>query len=192
MSAVETETVAKKRLMLETAENPRRTDSPRPQSYRPWDWVRLTRKPDVPQINLANLACAVRGATTTDARAGVSAAAATDARRGRDRVPTAPPAAPAGLHLHVRTDDERAGHTSRYGQAMTRGRRIPRSAILQRQDSVGVADGAEPVGDDQAGTSLHQSIQCLLDQDFAFGVEGTGRFVEDQDTRVLQNGPGDR
>ena len=54
--------------------------------------------------------------------------------------------------------------------------------ILQRQNSVGVADGAQAVGDDQAGTSLHQSVQCLLDQDFAFGVEGTGGFVEDQDT----------
>ncbi len=55
----------------------------------------------------------------------------------------------------------------------------------QNQDAVGVADGRQAVGDDQGGSAVRQAEQCLLYRPFALVVERAGRFVEDQDLRIL-------
>ena len=41
------------------------------------------------------------------------------------------------------------------------------------------------------GAALHQSLQGLLHQTLALGVEGRGGLVEDEDGRVLEDGTGD-
>jgi len=46
--------------------------------------------------------------------------------------------------------------------------------------------------DDQARPSLHDHVECGLDRGFVVGVERTGRFVEDQDARVLEEHSSDR
>ena len=51
--------------------------------------------------------------------------------------------------------------------------------------------GGQAVGDDQRGAALHQLVQRLLHQPFAFGVERAGGLVEQQDGGVAQHGPGD-
>ena len=64
-------------------------------------------------------------------------------------------------------------------------------AVAKHDDDIGVADGGEPVRDDEAGAALHQFLERLLHEPFAFGVERAGRLVEDQDGRVLEQRAGD-
>src|SRR5215218_10764694 len=65
------------------------------------------------------------------------------------------------------------------------------AAALDDQDPVGVDDGRQPVGDDQAGPAGQGGGQGLLDVDLGLGVEVGGGLVEDDDGRVGQQQPGD-
>ena len=64
-------------------------------------------------------------------------------------------------------------------------------AFFQNQNAVGPLNGRQPVGDDEGGPADHQFIQRVLHQALAFRIQGGGRFVQDQNAGVLQNGPGD-
>ncbi len=64
-------------------------------------------------------------------------------------------------------------------------------AVIDHQDVVGIPDGAQAVGDDEAGASGHQAQQGLLDAGLGARVHAAGGFVEDQDCRVGQDGAGD-
>jgi hypothetical protein len=59
-------------------------------------------------------------------------------------------------------------------------------AALERHDGVGPADGRQAVRDDERGAVPHQVGQRVLHQQLRLGVERRGRFVQDQDRRVLQ------
>ena len=63
--------------------------------------------------------------------------------------------------------------------------------VVQHQDQVGAAHGAQAVGDDEGGAALHQPVERLLDQLLGLGVHAGGGVVEDQDARVDQQGAGD-
>ena len=52
--------------------------------------------------------------------------------------------------------------------------------------AVGGHHGREPVRDHQRGAALHQIVERLLHRRLRLGVELRGRFVEDQDRRVLE------
>ena len=45
------------------------------------------------------------------------------------------------------------------------------ASFFQGDDFVRIADGAEPVGNDERGASFEDCLQCLLDQIFGFGVD---------------------
>ena len=47
------------------------------------------------------------------------------------------------------------------------------------------------MGDDEAGSSLHQLFHGCLDQVFRSGIHGGGRLVQDQDRIVREQGTGD-
>ena len=64
-------------------------------------------------------------------------------------------------------------------------------ALVQHQDLVGVAHGADALGDDKAGAPFHQPVERLLDLVLGDGVDAAGRVVQDQDARVEQQGAGD-
>src|ERR1700742_4179313 len=55
------------------------------------------------------------------------------------------------------------------------------AAFLEDEDAVHVPDGGEAVGDDEGGAVAHQAFEGFLDEVLAFGVEGAGGFVEDED-----------
>ena len=57
-------------------------------------------------------------------------------------------------------------------------------AVRDDDDEVGIADGREAVGDDDGGASGAEPGEGGLDGGLAFGVEGGGRFIEEQDARV--------
>ena len=58
-------------------------------------------------------------------------------------------------------------------------------------DLVGVADGAEAVGDGDDGLALHQPFQRVDHEFFGFAVERGGGFVEQKDRAVANHHPGD-
>jgi len=64
------------------------------------------------------------------------------------------------------------------------------AALVQDQDDIGPADRGETMGDDEGGPAAEEPAQGLLDQAFAFRVQGRGGLVQDQDAGILQNGPG--
>jgi hypothetical protein len=45
-------------------------------------------------------------------------------------------------------------------------------AIDDNNDAIGIPDSAEPMGNDERRTALHQISQSLLDQNFGLGVQG--------------------
>ena len=63
------------------------------------------------------------------------------------------------------------------------------AAPLHDHHAVGMFDGGQAVCNDQRGAALHQALQRVLHQPFGFGVERRGCFVQNQDGRILVQGP---
>ncbi|KAH0533739.1 hypothetical protein FGG08_007578 [Glutinoglossum americanum] len=66
------------------------------------------------------------------------------------------------------------------------------AAAIDHRHAVDIADGREPVRDDDRGPSAHRLLQGDLHGPFAGLVEGAGGLVEDQDPRIAVERPGDR
>ena len=64
-------------------------------------------------------------------------------------------------------------------------------SVVEHTDLIGILDRTQTVGDGHGGTGLHQTLQGILYQALALGVEGRGGFVEDEDRGILQDGTGD-
>ena len=62
------------------------------------------------------------------------------------------------------------------------------AAVAHHDNAVGLLDGSQAVGDDDAGPAVHQAFQCLLNQPFGFIIQRAGGFVEQQDGCVFQDG----
>lgn len=65
------------------------------------------------------------------------------------------------------------------------------AAFFEHDDLVGVADGAQAVGDDEARPAFHEAVEAGLDEAFGLAVEVAGGFVEDEDAWVGKDGTGD-
>ena len=63
------------------------------------------------------------------------------------------------------------------------------SSLLKDHDSVSPSHGGEPVGDNEAGTPLHQAAERLLHKTFRIGIHAGGGFVQYQDGRISQDRP---
>lgn len=50
-------------------------------------------------------------------------------------------------------------------------------AMMEDADEIGLADGAESVGDDEGGAVGSEAVESLLDEFFRGVVEGGGGFV---------------
>ena len=64
-------------------------------------------------------------------------------------------------------------------------------AFAQDENLVGMADGAEAVGDDEAGAVGEQAFERFLNELFGAGVHAGGGLVEDEDGGVLEERAGD-
>ena len=53
-------------------------------------------------------------------------------------------------------------------------------AVVHNQDNIGVADGREPVRNNEARSAVHQRVHRLLDMHFCARVDGACRLVEDE------------
>ena len=58
-------------------------------------------------------------------------------------------------------------------------------AFFKNVNLVRVLDGGEAVGDDEGGAVFHQAVEGGLDLALGFGIDRGGRFVEQEDGRVL-------
>lgn len=65
-------------------------------------------------------------------------------------------------------------------------------ALVDDRDALGMLYRGQAMGDHQRGTAGHQAGQRLLDQVFTLCIKGTGGFVQQQDRRIDQQGPGNR
>ena len=65
------------------------------------------------------------------------------------------------------------------------------SSVVEHHDGVCVADGGEPVRDDEDGASLHQVVHAFLDKGLGSGIDGAGCLIEDHDWRVSDRRAGD-
>ena len=63
---------------------------------------------------------------------------------------------------------------------------LDQSALVENDDSVGVAKRRESVSDGQGRTATDQHFERLLDTLLGLGVDVAGRFVEHQNFRVIQ------
>ena len=64
-------------------------------------------------------------------------------------------------------------------------------AAGEDDDLVGVADGAEPMGDGDDGLAFHELFEGVDDEFLGFAVEGGGGLVEQQDGAVANHDAGD-
>ena len=62
---------------------------------------------------------------------------------------------------------------------------------FEDEDDVGVADGGEPVGDDDGGAAFEGLVEGGLDGGLGGVVQGGGGFVEDDDAGLGEQQPGD-
>ena len=69
--------------------------------------------------------------------------------------------------------------------------RFDHPAVLQHDDPVGVADRGQPVRDHEAGAPLEQPRERRLDQPLGVAVDACGRFIEDQDLGIGDQGAGE-
>ena len=63
-------------------------------------------------------------------------------------------------------------------------------SAFQDDDPVGIPDGLEPVGNGNNGPPFDQGVDGLLHLQLIFGVERGGRFVQQDDRCVLEDGAG--
>ena len=64
---------------------------------------------------------------------------------------------------------------------------LDNTTLVEDANHIGMADCAEPMGDDNAGTIAEEVIESLLDEAFALGVEGGSRLIEDENVGIAEN-----
>lgn len=57
-------------------------------------------------------------------------------------------------------------------------------ALVDSKNAVAVADGREPVRDDEHRASLHDPLHALLDDPLALVIQSAGRFVKNENARI--------
>ncbi len=61
-------------------------------------------------------------------------------------------------------------------------------SVVEDDNEVGMSDGAESVGDDEASAVLHELAERLLNKLFALRIEVAGGFIEDEDFGICEDG----
>ena len=65
------------------------------------------------------------------------------------------------------------------------------AAFMHDAYYVGVLYGRQPVSNNHGRAVAHQSVKSLLHKFFALAVKCRGGLVENEDGRILEDGPGD-
>lgn len=59
------------------------------------------------------------------------------------------------------------------------------AAVVQHDDLIGIAHGAQPMCDHQDRSAMAEFSEVLHDHPLVAGIERAGRFVEEQEIRIL-------
>ena len=62
--------------------------------------------------------------------------------------------------------------------------------FVQDEDAIGSLDGRQTVSNHKGRSAFHELLQCLLDEPFRLTVEGRGGFIQQQDSWIFHDGPG--
>src|SRR5208337_123619 len=65
-------------------------------------------------------------------------------------------------------------------------------AVVDDHHYVGIPDRAEAVGNDEAGAPLHQAEQGFLDAQLGARIHAARGLIKDQDSRIREDGAGNR
>ena len=65
------------------------------------------------------------------------------------------------------------------------------ASAFEDEDLVGVADGGEAMGYDEAGAVFHEAVEGFLDEALGGGIHAGCGFVEDEDGWIFEEGAGD-
>src|SRR5467141_1973904 len=88
---------------------------------------------------------------------------------------------------HPRLDAVQAGIDAAGGQQFVVGALLRDTTILQDDDLVGIADGAQAVSNGDDGAPLHEAFERLHHQPLRLGIERRSGLVEDEDGRVADD-----
>jgi len=69
---------------------------------------------------------------------------------------------------------------------------LDNATVFHDDDPIGAADRRKTVADDQHGSVSGEPFQGVLDHVLGFAVDRAGRFIEQQDRRVAEQGAGQR
>ena len=69
---------------------------------------------------------------------------------------------------------------------------LGQAAVLEDENAVAGDDAGQPVGEHERRAPLHEPLESLLDQPFAFRIDRRERLVEHQHRGVAQQCPSDR
>ena len=97
---------------------------------------------------------------------------------------------PSALFLLLQRPHLRVGAASR--QEITMRAALDDATIVEHDDLIRIHHGRKPVRDHKRGVSARDAVELGLDAFFRFGIERRSGFVENQDSRILENGARDR
>lgn len=69
--------------------------------------------------------------------------------------------------------------------------RFYQSAFVHDKYSIGVLDSGQTMGDNNNRSFLYQCIDSFMDLFLRFGIQSGSGFIQYEDRRVFQQGPGD-
>lgn len=62
--------------------------------------------------------------------------------------------------------------------------------LVHDQNAVAIPDGRQTVGDNECGTAFFNRLHIAPDEFFGFVIKSRGGFIEDQQTRIGNERPG--
>jgi hypothetical protein len=66
------------------------------------------------------------------------------------------------------------------------------ATLLEDEDAAGIADGGQPMRDDEGGTPLHHLVERRVHLHLGHGIERACGFVKNEDRRIFQKRARDR
>ena len=64
------------------------------------------------------------------------------------------------------------------------------TAAIENMNHISMLNGRKPVCDDDGRPALHQNFKRILNLPLGFGIKRACGFIQQQDRRISENGPG--
>ena len=91
--------------------------------------------------------------------------------------------------VHIELGHDQAVIDALFPHQLVVGSHLGDAVLVDDDDPVCFPEGGKPVGDGKGGPPFDQATQRLLDLVLGLGVQAAGGFVQDQQPRIMQDGP---